>query len=213
MSASAGAGASSGASATASGADGVASGTEALELASGNTGNSLTLERVSEGHSSNDGLAAELLGGVVDDHAALAVAGEDELGAGALLEPRVGLVCHGDAAGAGTGGFGHDSAHIGGVGDTLDSDLVRTERGLRVGLEAGADDGSEGAHFSGAAGKEEGEGLAARRLADLDRVGRSKSSEESGGDGGGLHFDGIGGVWCGIEANVLSKERDCLKSK
>lgn len=176
-------------------ADAVASSAEAPELGGSNTSDGLALERVTEGDGRGDGLARELLSGVVDDHAALAVASEDDLGLGALAQPRVGLVGHGDTARTGAGCLGHNSGHVSCVRCALEDRVGDVGRdGL---LKTGADNASEGAHLGGTAGEEDGEGLAARGLADLNGAGGRESGEEYGGDGGGLHFERVDLVVCG----------------
>lgn len=126
----------------ASAANGVRGGAECLESALGNVLEGLTLEGVAERDGGLD--LASLVGGelvrsVVDEHGALRVARDDDLGVGALLDSLLDVGDHGLGTSAASDLRGNSTC-VGSVVDALDGNLVFTELLLEGVGESGTDD-------------------------------------------------------------------------
>lgn len=76
-------------------ANGVAGGTELLNLAAGQLTNALHLQWVTEQHGTRDLVSGKAVGGVVDNHSTLGVSGNNDLRVGALLERLLDQASHG----------------------------------------------------------------------------------------------------------------------
>lgn len=149
-------------------ANGVTSGTELLALVVGEVGNGLGLEWVTEENSTRDLASRKALGGVVNNHGSLGISSDNDLGLGALAESLLHELGHGGTT-AGTEfgvtllrglvdarliGLGETYSSAGGVGHTLDGDLVAGES-LQLSGDLGSNDGTHVTDLAGTTSENE----------------------------------------------------------